>query len=112
MAVFNETVSTIFVDGYLSASSAGKKCCIGPMPAWSNYGPAEQFCTSLVDRKQRQPCITRQGELMEEMEESLGLRPIPSEDLFFFFLENSITFGTKICVFSRLRPANSNNFEK
>ena len=43
--------------------------------------PAEQFCTSLVDRKQRQPCITRHGELMEE---SLGLRPIPSEDFFFF----------------------------
>ena len=57
--------------------------------------PAEQFCTSLVDRKQRQPCITRHGELMEEMEESLGLRPIPSEDLFFFLLENAktLTFG-------------------
>ena len=23
--------------------------------AWSNYGPAEQFCTSLVNYKQRQP---------------------------------------------------------
>ena len=45
------------------------------------------------------------------MEESLGLRPIPSED-FFFFLENAMIFGTKIGAFSRLRSANSNNFEK
>ena len=28
MAVFNEAVSTIFVDGYLSVSSAGNNCCI------------------------------------------------------------------------------------
>ena len=28
MAVFNEAVSTIFVDGYLSVSSVGNNCCI------------------------------------------------------------------------------------
>ena len=28
--------------------------------AWSNYGPAEQFCTSLVDYKQRQPFFFRE----------------------------------------------------
>ena len=37
-------------------------------PAWSNYEPAEQFCTSLVDYKQRQP----------------------------FFFEERYDFGTKI----------------
>ena len=35
---------------------------------------------------------------------------IPVEDLFFF--REHPDFGTKIGVFSRLRPANSNNFEK
>ena len=38
-------------------------------------------------------------------------RSIPIEDLFFFFREHP-EFGTKISVFSQLRPANSNNFEK
>ena len=28
MAVFNEALSTIFVGGYLSVSSAGNNCCI------------------------------------------------------------------------------------
>ena len=65
-------------------------------PAWSNYGP-DGICaaretilhnSSLVDHKQRQPCITRHGELMEE---SLGLRSIPSEDLF----ENAMILGRK-----------------
>ena len=31
MAVFNEALSTIFVDDYLSVSSAGNNCCIRPM---------------------------------------------------------------------------------
>ena len=44
------------------------------------------------------------------MEESLGLGPIPSEDLFFF--GERYDFGTKIGISSRLRPVSSNNFEK
>ena len=65
--------------------------------------------SSLVDHKQRQPCMaaTLHGELMEQ---SLGLRPVPSEDLFFF--EERDDFGTKIGISSRLRPASSNNFKK
>ena len=62
--------------------------------------------SSLVDHKQRQPCITRHGELMEQ---NLGLRPIPSED---FFFRERYDFGTKIGIFGWLRPASSNNFEK
>ena len=31
---------------------------------------------------------------------------------FFFFFREHPDFGTKIGIFSRLRPANSNNFEK
>ena len=31
---------------------------------------------------------------------------------FFFFFREHPDFGTKIEIFSRLRPANSNNFEK
>ena len=31
MAVFNEAVSTMFVDGYLFVSSAGNNCYICPM---------------------------------------------------------------------------------
>ena len=65
--------------------------------------------SSLVDHKQlAMPYYTRHGELMEQ---SLRLRPIPSEDFFFFFGER-YDFGTKIGISSRLRPASSNNFEK
>ena len=39
-----------------------------------------------------------------------GLRPILSENLFFF--GERYEFGTKIGISSRLRPASSNNFEK
>ena len=44
------------------------------------------------------------------MEQSLGLRPIPSEDPFFFF-EERYDFRTKIGISCRLRPASLNNFE-
>ena len=47
--------------------------------------------SSLVDRKQRQPSITRHGELMGQ---SLALRPIPSEG--FFVSREHHDFGTKI----------------
>ena len=39
-------------------------------------------------------------------------RPIEDLYLLFFFFREHPEFGTKISVFSRLRPANSNNFEK
>ena len=39
-------------------------------------------------------------------------RSIPVEYLFFFFFREHPDFETKISVFSRLRRANSNNFEK
>ena len=69
------------------------------MPVWFNYRPADRICpsrgtilhnSSLVDHKQRQPSITRHDELMEE---SLGLRPIPSEGSLF---GEHHDFGTKI----------------
>ena len=79
--------------------------------------PADGICAargtilhnlSLVNHKQlAMPCYTRHGELMEQ---SLRLRPIPSED--FFFFGECYDFGTKIGISSRLRPASSNNFEK
>ena len=47
--------------------------------------------SSLVDRKQRQPSMTRHGELMGQ---SLALRPIPSEG--FFVSREHHDFGTKI----------------
>ena len=47
--------------------------------------------SSLVDHKQRQPSITRHGELMGQ---SLALRPIPSEG--FFVYREHHDFGTKI----------------
>ena len=69
----------------------------------------EQFRTSLVDYKQQQLFFLKNAMILGRKYELC--RSIPIEDLFFFFREHP-DFGTKIGVFSRLSPANSNNFKK
>ena len=59
------------------------------MTAWSNYGPAEQFCTS-------------SGNFFFEERYDFGTkkelrRSIPIKDPFFFFREHP-DFGTKIGI--------------
>ena len=52
----------------------------------------EQFCTSLVDYKQRQLFFEERYDFGTKKELR---RSIPIEDVFFFFLENTLILGRK-----------------